>query len=159
MIVMSEEKNKNAAFLFPMEEYRANKPPVLISACFLGIPCRWHGRTPKRREELIRKLKEKYTLVPVCPEQLGGMPTPRTGETLNGCTGADVLDRGLRIIAPETGEDVTHYHVDGAKHTCTIAEIVGAERACLKGGSPSCDRDGVTGEVLRRAGIVVVRVP
>lgn len=159
MKAMSDKGGKNAAFLFPMEEYQANKPPVLISACFLGVPCRWHGRTPKRREELIRKLKEKYTLVPVCPEQLGGMPTPRTGETLNGGTGADVLDRGLRIIAPETGEDVTHYHVDGAKHTRTIAEIVGAERAYLKGGSPSCDRDGVTGEVLRRAGIAVVRVP
>jgi len=87
------------------------------------------------------------------------MPTPRTGETLKGGTGADVLDNGLRIVAPETGEDVTHYHVNGAKHTRTIAETVGAKRAYLKGGSPSCDRDGVTGEVLRRAGIKVIRVP
>jgi len=86
------------------------------------------------------------------------MPTPRTGETLDG-TGAQVLDQGLRIIAPETGQDVTEFHVNGAKYTLEIAEIVGARRACMKGGSPSCDRDAVTGEVLRRAGITVVRVP
>ncbi|MHC4502414.1 MAG: 2-thiouracil desulfurase family protein, partial [Planctomycetota bacterium] len=90
--------------------------------------------------------------------QLGGMPTPRTGETLRG-TGAQVLDDGLRIIAPETGEDVTEFHVNGARYALEIAEIVGAKRAYMKGGSPSCDREGVTGEVLRRAGIKVVRVP
>jgi uncharacterized protein YbbK (DUF523 family) len=50
--------------------------PVLVSACLLGIPCRWHGRRPKRREELIRRLQKRYVLVPICPEQLGGMPTP-----------------------------------------------------------------------------------
>ena len=86
------------------------------------------------------------------------MPTPRTGERLNG-TGAQVLDEGLRIIAPGTGEDVTHFHVNGAKHTLEIAQVIGARRAYLKGGSPSCDREGVTGVVLRRAGIQVVRVP
>jgi uncharacterized protein YbbK (DUF523 family) len=86
------------------------------------------------------------------------MPTPRTGEKLHG-TGAQVLDGGLRLIAPETGEDVTHFHVSGAKHTREIAEIVGAKRAYLKGGSPSCDRDAITGEVLKRAGIKVFRVP
>jgi uncharacterized protein YbbK (DUF523 family) len=86
------------------------------------------------------------------------MPTPRTGETLRG-TGAQVLDDGLRIIAPETGEDVTEFHVNGARYALEIAEIVGAKRAYMKGGSPSCDREGVTGEVLRRAGIKVVRVP
>jgi uncharacterized protein YbbK (DUF523 family) len=87
------------------------------------------------------------------------MPTPRTGERLRGGTGADVLDGRLRIIAPETGEDVTDFHVRGAQYTLELARIVGAERAYLKGGSPSCDREGVTGEVLKRAGITVIRVP
>ena len=95
--------------------------------------------------------------MPVCPEQLGGMPTPRTSETLNG-TGAQVLDEGLRLIAPETGEDVTHYHVNGSRYVLELAEIVGAKRAYLKGGSPSCDRDGVTGEVLHRGGLRVIRI-
>ena len=54
---------------------------------------------------------------------------------------------------------MTDYHVNGAKYVCEIAAIVGAKRAYLKGGSPSCDREGVTGEMLRRAGVVVTRVP
>ena len=133
------------------------REPVLISACLLGIPCRWHGRRAKRRDKLIERLKRKYVLVPVCPEQLGGMPTPRTSEMLNG-TGAQVLDEGLRIIAPETGEDVTRCHVRGAEYTLEIAQIVGANRAYLKSGSPSCDRDAVAGEILHRGGVRVIRV-
>ena len=146
-------------FLFPQQPFLAEKPPVLVSACFLGIPCRWHGRRAARRDELLQRLKEKYVLVPVCPEQLGGMPTPRTSETLRGGTGAEVLDEGLRVIAPETREDVTQHYIDGATYTREIAEIIGARVAYMKGGSPSCDIDGVTGEVLKRAGIKVVRVP
>ena len=131
--------------------------PVLVSACLLGIPCRWHGRRPKKREKLIRRLGRRYVIVPICPEQLGGMPTPRTGETLHG-TGAQVFDEGLRIIAPETGKDVTRFHVDGARYALEIAEIIGTKRAYLKGGSPSCDREGVTGEMLARGGVKVIRV-
>jgi len=133
-------------------------PPVLVSACLLGIPCRWHGQRPKKRDELIERLKKQYVLVPVCPEQLGGMSTPRSGETLEGGTGAQVLDEGLRMIAWETGEDLTPYHLDGARYTLEIARIVGAKRAYLKSGSPACDKEGVTGETLTRAGIEVVRV-
>ena len=139
-------------------EYLPFKEPVLISACFLGIPCRWHGRRAKRRDKLIERLKRRYVLVPVCPEQLGGMPTPRTGETLQGCTGADVLDGRCRLIAPETGQDVTQHHINGARYMLEIAQVIGARRAYLKGGSPSCDREGVAGEVLRRGGVEVVRV-
>jgi uncharacterized protein YbbK (DUF523 family) len=108
--------------------------------------------------KLIESLKRKCVLVPVCPEQLGGMPTPRTRETLEGTTGAQVLDEGARITAAETGEDVTDFHVNGARYTLEIAEIIGAKCAYLKSGSPSCDREGVTGELLQRAGIRVVRV-
>lgn len=133
------------------------KEPILISACLLGIPCRWHGRRPKKRQQLLQRLQQRFVLVPICPEQLGGMPTPRTGEMLHG-RGAQVLDEGLRIIAPETGEDVTRFHVDGARYALEIAEIIGARRAYLKGGSPSCDREGVTGEVLTRGGLKVIRV-
>lgn len=135
-----------------------NTKPVLISACLLGIPCRWHGHRPKKRDKLIERLKKKYVLVPVCPEQLGGMPTPRTGEKLNG-SGAEVLDGRLQIIAPETGQDVTRFHVNGARYTLEVAKIIGARRAYLKGGSPSCDREGVTGEMLKRSGIKVIRIP
>jgi len=139
-------------------DYVAAKEPVLISACLLGIPCRWHGCRAKKCERLIKRLQKKYVLVPVCPEQLGGMPTPRTSEMLDG-TGVEVLDGGLRLIAPETGEDVTLFHVNGAHYALEIADIVGAKRAYMKGGSPSCDPDAVAGEVLKRGGVTAIRIP
>ena len=87
------------------------------------------------------------------------MPTPRTSETLPlGTTGADVLDNGVRLFAPETGEDVTDFHIRGGEYSLEIAQIVGASRAYLKGGSPSCDKDGIVGEMLQRGGVNVVRV-
>lgn len=75
------------------------------------------------------------------------MSTPRTGETLRGHTGDDVLDRCYRIIAPETGEEITSCYTNGASYTLEIARIVGTAKAYLKGGSPACDAKGVTGEV------------
>jgi uncharacterized protein YbbK (DUF523 family) len=152
---MAGECRSYNSYLF---DCTTSSEPVLVSACLLGIPCRWHGHRPKKRERLIERLNRKYVLVPVCPEQLGGMPTPRTGERLEG-SGAEVLDGKLRIIAPETGQDVTMFHINGARYTLEIASIVGARRAYLKAGSPSCDREGVTGEILKRAGVKVIRVP
>lgn len=140
------------------QDCRPYCPPVLVSACLLGIPCRWHGRRPEKRLRLVESLKRRYVLVPVCPEQLGGMPTPRTSETLSGGSGVEVLDDGLRIIAPETGADVTDFYLKGSAYTLEIAQIIGAKKAYLKGGSPACDKEGVTGETLRRAGIEVIRV-
>ena len=141
----------------PWKSSPPEKESVLVSPCFLGVPCRWHGRRAKRRDTLLAKLKEKYVIIPVCPEQLGGMPTPRTRETHQDGTGALVLDEGGRLIAPETVEDVTEHHIKGSYITLEIAQQVGARRAYLKSCSPSCNRDDVTGEVLRRGGIQVIR--
>jgi len=156
---MSSGKKAQTAYLIPEKDCRPYCEPVLVSTCFLGIPCRWHGRRAKRRDALLERLKKKYILVPICPEQLGGMPTPRSGEYLRGGTGADVLDGRLRIVDSATGRDLTDFHVSGSRYTLEIAETIGARRAFLKAGSPSCDREGVTGELLRRAGIEVIRVP
>jgi len=156
---MSSTKRAKTGYLLPGKHCQPYCEPVLVSACFLGIPCRWHGRRAKRRDALLERLKRKYVLVPICPEQLGGMPTPRSGEYLRGGTGADVLDGRLRIVDSATGRDLTDFHVSGARYTLEIAETIGARRAYLKAGSPSCDREGVTGELLRRAGIEIVRVP
>jgi uncharacterized protein YbbK (DUF523 family) len=87
------------------------------------------------------------------------MPTPRTSEVLGDATGEDVVDGRARLISPETGGDVTEFHIRGGRCAVEIAQIIGATRAYLKSGSPSCDRDGVAGVLLRRAGIEVVRVP
>ncbi len=140
------------------QETHTFKRPVLISACFLGIPCRWHGRRAKRRDDLIERLMKKFVLVPVCPEQLGGFPTPRSGAYLNG-TGAQVLDGELRFIDERTGEDLTEGCVNGSKYVLEIAQIIGAHWAYLKRGSPCCDAGGITGELLNRSGIQVVSVP
>ena len=65
---------------------------------------------------------------------------------------------GVRLFASETGEDVTDFHIRGGEYSLEIAQVVGASRAYLKGGSPSCDKDGIVGEMLRRGGVNVVRV-
>ncbi len=143
--------------MFPQAACRGMEP-VLISTCLLGVPCRWHGCRAKRRDSLIERLNKRHVFVRICPEQLGGMPTQRTSETLDGANAAQLLDEGRRLIAPETGEDVTRHYVNGARCTSEIAKIVSVRRAYLKSGSPSCDKQGVTGEMLRRAGIAVMRV-
>ncbi|MFO7958694.1 MAG: DUF523 domain-containing protein [Candidatus Brocadiia bacterium] len=151
------EDRHEQRYLWPYDDIRGFCPPVLISACPLGIPYRWHGRRKKRRDGLMERLSGRYVLVPVCPEQLGGLPTPRSGAYLQG-TGAQVLDEGLRFIDPNTGEDLTQAHLDGAEHTLDIARIVGVRRAYMKSGSPSCDREGIAGEVLSRGGVKVIRI-
>jgi uncharacterized protein YbbK (DUF523 family) len=155
---MKHQSHDENACPFFVADCRPYCEPVLISACLLGIPCRWHGGRPKKRAKLIERLQKRYVLIPVCPEQLGGIPTPRTNETLQG-TGAQVLDEGLKIVVPNTGEDVTRFHLNGAAYTLEIAQIVGARRAYLKAGSPACDRQGVTGELLHRSGITVISIP
>ncbi len=152
-------KTNQTGYIFPPDDMADVVEPDFISTCLLGVPTRWHGRRAKRRDTLIERLKKRYILVPVCPEQLGGMSTPRTGETLEGATGADVLDKGVRIIAPENGKDVTAYHVNGAKYALELARIIGIKRAYLKSGSPSCNKEGLAGEILTRAGIKVIRIP
>lgn len=69
---MKDRTAPETSALFPESELHPSHGPVLISACLLGIPWRWHGRRPKTRDKLIARLKKKYVLVPVCPEQLGG---------------------------------------------------------------------------------------
>ena len=149
-------KNEQGDYLFP-EMNRPLLEPVYISACFLGVPVRWHARRAKIRRKLIARLKKRYILVPVCPEQLGGLPTPRTGEYLHG-TGAQVLDEGLRLISP-TGQDTTDFNIRGSEYAVEMARIIGIKRAYLKSGSPCCDRAGITGELFKRNGIKVIRVP
>ncbi len=55
-------------------------------------------------------------------------------------------------------KDVTDFHVTGGEYTLEIARIVGAKKAYMKGGSPSCDKEGIVGELLTRGGVQVVRV-
>ena len=130
---------------------------LLISACLLGCRCRYDGAS--KPLPWIAALAERHTLVPVCPEQLGGLSTPRPPSER----------RGDRVVT-RTGGDVTAQYRRGAEETLRLCRLLGCEAALLKERSPSCGRgeiydgtftgtltegDGVTAELLRAQGIPV----
>lgn len=98
---------------------------ILVSACLLGVNCKYSGKN--NRNENVLRLAEKHTLIPVCPEQLGGLPTPRYPSEI--CGGR---------VVNNIGEDVTAYYEKGAKEALNIAKLFGCDRAVLKARSPEC---------------------
>lgn len=98
---------------------------ILVSACLLGVRCRYDGRSVPC-EALLQRLGE-LEAVPVCPEILGGLPTPRTpAERQDG-----------RVVAKD-GRDVTAQYRRGAGETLRLARLFGCRYALLKERSPSC---------------------
>jgi uncharacterized protein YbbK (DUF523 family) len=98
------------------------------------------------------------TIIPICPEQLGGLPTPRAPCQIEGGTGADVLAGKARVV-DESGADKTAKFVRGATEAARIATTLGATCAFLKSRSPSCDATfGVTAAALREAGLAIESV-
>ena len=134
-----------------------NRPRILVSACLLGVNCRYNGE--RKQMEGIEWLMERVELIPVCPEVLGGLPTPRPP--------AERV--GERVMNRE-GADVTEAYQLGAEATLRLTELFGARFALLKERSPSCgmgnshdgsfqgrivDGSGVTAELLTAHGISV----
>jgi uncharacterized protein YbbK (DUF523 family) len=141
--------------------------PLLVSACLLGIACRYDG-TSNLNQPLIDYLaKQKMLPVPVCPEQLGGLPTPRPKAWHTQGDGDEGLKTHLHLI-DENGTDVGPAFLHGAHEVLKIAKICGCKMAVLKQRSPSCGNRqiyrngelttgvGVTCAVLQQAGIKVV---
>lgn len=141
----------------------------LISACLLGIRCAWSGDDKYRNERAIELLKFE-TLIPVCPEQLGGLSTPRAPQEIQGGTGDDVLN-GKCSVVNKNGQDVTRQFIRGAKETLKIATQFKVKEFIAKSGSPSCgcgqiydgsfsdrliDGDGVTTALLRRNRVKII---
>ncbi|MBQ8506516.1 MAG: DUF523 domain-containing protein [Clostridia bacterium] len=133
------------------------KPVILMSACLMGVNCRYDGGG-KRVPEL-EELMELAQIVPVCPEILGGLPTPRTPS-----------ERVGNRVVMKDGTDVTGAFQRGAGEALKLARLYGAELAILKERSPSCGSgmiydgsfsgkfapgDGVTGEMMKKNGIAV----
>ncbi|HYH50460.1 MAG TPA: DUF523 domain-containing protein [Acidimicrobiia bacterium] len=119
-----------------------DKPPLVISACLLGVACNHEGRGSHRA--VVDELARRYRLVPVCPEVLGGLPTPRAAAELVGGDGSDVLaGAGDARVVNIAGEDVTAAYRRGAEAAVAVAEAVGARRAVLKARSPSCGSSAV----------------
>ena len=106
------------------------KENIIISACLLGIPCRYDGRSVEH--SAIRALSEKYNLIPICPEIYGGLPTPRTPS-----------ERLGDMVVMKNGRDVTENYKRGAEASLRIARVNGCKRAILKERSPSCGKDSI----------------
>jgi uncharacterized protein YbbK (DUF523 family) len=107
----------------------------LVSACLTGLCTRYDGRS-KPDSRCLQAL-ERRLYIPVCPEQLGGLPTPRVAADLTGGDGRDVLRKRAKVINRQ-GLDVTDNFVAGAAAILAIAQSQNIRLAMLKSGSPSC---------------------
>ncbi len=135
------------------------REPLLVSACLLGVNCKYSGGNNALLPELLAALEARYRLVPVCPERDGGLPTPRTPSER----------RGDRVLN-RAGEDVTEAFRRGAAIALQAAEEAGCRLALLKERSPSCGSgriydgsfsgtvipgDGVAAALLKEHGLAV----
>jgi len=140
----------------------------LCSACLLGIKRRYDGKS--KPDKKVINLAKKEILIPVCPEQLGGLPTPRVPQEIQGCSGEKVLDKECGVMNKK-GKDVTKQFIRGAYETLKIAKIISIKEFIAKQKSPSCGYgkihdgtfsgrlikgDGVTAALLKRNGIKVI---
>ncbi|WP_026073972.1 DUF523 domain-containing protein [Acetivibrio cellulolyticus] len=141
---------------------------LLVSACLLGINCKYNGGNNYNSD--IIELMTKYKLIPVCPEQLGGCATPRLpAEILDG-EGQDVLE-GMAKVIRKDGVDISGEFKKGAEEVLKIAQLLNVDLAILKARSPSCGAgniydgtfsgklkkgNGVTAEILKSNGIKVI---
>ena len=135
------------------------KQALLISACLLGVACRYDGASRPLDPAALAALRERFQLIPVCPETLGGLPTPRPP--------AECIGDAVRT---SSGEDVTAQYARGAAETRRLAAFFGCRQALLKERSPSCGSgavydgsftgtlrpgDGVAVGVLKADGVAV----
>ncbi|HOK44203.1 MAG TPA: DUF523 domain-containing protein [Thermoclostridium caenicola] len=102
----------------------------LVSACLAGENCRYDGKDC--RYEAIVELVRQGKAIPVCPEQLGGLPTPRCPSEI-----VRTKDGTVRVINRE-GRDCTREFLAGAQKTLELAKAHGVRKAILKSKSPSC---------------------
>lgn len=131
---------------------------ILVSACLMGINCRYNGKSEIISE--LEELKSKYNLVPVCPEIYGGLKTPRNPAEI-------VSDK----VLTNKGEDVTENYAKGAKEILKFAKFYNCEYAILKERSPSCgfgniydgtfsksliDGNGITADLLAKNGVRII---
>ena len=130
---------------------------LLVSACLLGVCCRYDGQS--RPDEKVLGLLKNHVLVPVCPEQLGGLSTPRCPCEIQG-------DR----VMSRDGDDRTAEYEKGAQEALRLCRLFSCEAAILKAKSPSCGLgcvydgtfsgtlrpgDGVTAGLLKNSGVPV----
>lgn len=141
---------------------------LLVSACLCGINCRYSGDS--NIDERVMELLRNGEALPVCPEQLGGLQTPRKPCEIICGTGKEVLLGKAKVIDKD-GNDRTLEFVKGANEVLKIARMTGSKKAILKAKSPSCGcgriydgtfsgnkiaGNGVTSQLLLENGIDVI---
>ena len=136
--------------------------PIMVSGCLLGI--RWRYDGTQSASHGITDFASSGNIIPFCPEQLGGLPTPRHPAKIVGGDGRDVLS-GEATVINSLGEDVTLAYKEGAEQALRIARLVGSSIVLLRERSPSCGLStpyceksslsgmGVTAALFRRSGI------
>lgn len=135
-----------------------DRTPILVSACLLGTPCRYDG--VGKADDRVLAIAKARPVIPVCPEQLGGLCTPRPSAERT----------GNRVLTKD-GEDLTAAFSRGAEETLRLAALFGCRLAILKSNSPSCGcvqiydgsfsgrlvpGDGVTAALLKQNGVAVL---
>lgn len=134
------------------------KERILVSACLLGVNCKYNGQN-NENQEVLDFIKDKEVII-VCPEILGGLTTPRKPAEI-------VADKVINI----DGNDVTSNYIRGAEETLKLAKLFGVKKALLKSKSPSCGhhlvydgtftntlttKDGITTKLLKENNIEVI---
>jgi len=134
------------------------KETVLVSLCAFGTPCRYHGKTHKMGHRLYKQkkteaLREKYNVLPLCGEIMGGLPTPRPP-----CNVVET-ETGLKVIGRYDGKDYTAEYQKGAQEILRLCEIYDVKKAFLLDKSPMCGKGyGILARLLEENGIRVCKV-
>jgi len=141
-----------------------------VSACLLGIPCRWNGKTKLNKKALQLFLKDGAVVV--CPEMLAGLGMPRPACEIQGGDGHDVL-AGRAKVVDERGKNYTAQYLKGARRALKLMKQMGVNEVMLKSGSPSCGAghiyrgdfsgrykrgQGVFAALLKEAGIKIKEI-
>lgn len=106
----------------------------LISACLCGINCKYNGLN--NYNEICERLLKENKVIPICPEQLGGLSTPRIPCELQGI--ANEIIQGKNKVINKDGIDVTEMFLKGANEVLKISKMLNVNKVIFKEGSPSC---------------------
>ena len=129
------------------------KEVVGVSLCLLGLPCRYNGGAKRMRG--LERFLDRFSPLPFCPEQMGGLPTPRPPTQFYGGDGRAVLMGQARLINEE-GQDVTDVMLKGSRMALSLIKLLGIRRLFLKEKSPCCgvNRVWVEGRLVEGCGLI-----
>ena len=127
---------------------------IIVSACLLGLKTRYDGETRGNDAVIDFLEKDNWLPIPVCPEQLGGLPTPRPDAEFKVGDGAALIN-GTGLLVNSMGADVGSAFLQGAEQTAAIARLCNCSIALLKERSPSCGVHNIycNGELINGSGV------